>query len=147
MCLKYRVPRYKCALVRDRSVLLPVERIAGEEDAAALFFVLLAGLASEEVHAAYLDGQNRIRGVEMIARGGISGAAVTSREIFRGAMLANASAIVLAHNHPSGNPTPSPEDIAMTRLVLLAGDAIGIPLLDHIVVCPEAKLSRSILPL
>ncbi len=140
----YRVPRFKCALVRDRSVVSPIEKIESAGDAARLFFKLLAGLPCEELHVAYLDNQNAIRGVELIARGGMASLCVTSREIFRGAILANAAAIVLAHNHPSGDPTPSPDDVRMTRDTAEAGRIIGIQLLDHLVVCPERRTFRSI---
>jgi DNA repair protein RadC len=83
-------------------------------------------------------------GAERLAKGGAHGCALTSRDVIRGALLANASAIVLGHNHPSGNPTPSPEDLAMTRSIQTACDAVGLALVDHLVVCPEAKAWRSI---
>ena len=59
---------------------------------------------------------------------------VHPREVFKAAMLANAAAIVLAHNHPSGDPTPSPDDMALTRRLVDAGRLIGVDVLDHIVI-------------
>jgi DNA repair protein RadC len=69
-----------------------------------------------------------------VSRGGLSSASVEPRDVFRPALLACAAAIIAAHNHPSGDPTPSPADIALTRRLVTCGELIGIELLDHIVV-------------
>lgn len=141
----YMIPRYKCALVKERRVCrVPVLTVRGADDAAKVFFESLALLASEEVHALYLNAQGGVMGVECLARGGLHGAALTAREVFRSAMIANASSIVLAHNHPSGNCKPSFEDIALTRQLMRAGEMLGIPLMDHLVVCPETRTYSSV---
>lgn len=90
----------------------------------------------------HLDRKNRILSAEITAIGSVSCVAVGAREIFRAALAADASAIVLAHNHPSGDPEPSPEDRALTRRLLEAGKLIGINVLDHVVL-GDAEASRS----
>jgi DNA repair protein RadC len=96
--------------------------------------VRMAPLDHEEMFLIALDGQNGARSVRRIAQGGLHGCSVSARDILRVALMEAASAMVLVHNHPSGDPTPSPEDIAMTRTVAEAAHVIGIPLLDHVIV-------------
>jgi DNA repair protein RadC len=64
---------------------------------------------------------------------------VSPREICQAALLANAGAVIVGHNHPSGNPSPSPDDFALTRRLARAGDVIGIPMLDHIIVGHDGR--------
>jgi len=93
----------------------------------------------EQLWVLSLDGRNGLRGLRCVARGGRHGCAVTAREILCCALGDAASAIVLAHNHPSGDPTPSDEDVAMTRAVARAGDVVGIPVLDHVIVTASGR--------
>lgn len=93
----------------------------------------------ERILSFYLDGAHNLLGFEQVSQGGISGSSITPRDILRGAIAANASAIILAHNHPSGNPDPSRDDIDMTRMIVRACDLIGITLLDHIVVTTSGR--------
>ena len=81
-----------------------------------------------------LDGRNRLRGERRVAQGGLHGCAVAARDILRAALTDAASAFVLVHNHPSGDPRPSPEDVAMTAAVARAATVVGVPLVDHVVV-------------
>ena len=94
----------------------------------------LAGLEHEEVWLLLLDGANGLKSANRIAQGGLHGCALTPRDVLRPALRDGASAMVLVHNHPSGDPTPSLEDLEMTRAVAVAGDVVGVPLLDHVVV-------------
>jgi DNA repair protein RadC len=94
----------------------------------------LEGLEHEVVMAVALNGQNRVLGEFEVSKGGRHGAALTIADVFRPLIRAGASAALLIHNHPSGDPTPSPEDRLVTRAVKQAGDLIGIPLLDHVIV-------------
>jgi DNA repair protein RadC len=94
----------------------------------------LALLEHEEVWLLALDGQNSLKSARRIAQGGAHGCALTTRDVLSPALRDAASAIVLVHNHPSGDPTPSPEDVQMTRAVAAACDVVGVPLLDHVVV-------------
>ncbi len=80
-----------------------------------------------------LDGKNRVLGFEVVSVGTLTASLVHPREVFKAAILANAAAIVVAHNHPSGDPTPSAEDRAITQRLKQAGELLGIRLLDHVV--------------
>lgn len=88
-----------------------------------------------------LDGRNRYRSHHELSRGGWSASVVRPREVFRRALLAAAPAIVLFHNHPSGDPTPSREDVAITGQLREAGELLGIRVLDHLVVAAEGWIS------
>lgn len=81
-----------------------------------------------------LDGRNRMIGLAEVARGGLHGCAVSARDILRIAIAGGASAFVLAHNHPSGDPTPSSEDVTMTEKVVEAAQIVGVPCVDHVIV-------------
>jgi DNA repair protein RadC len=94
----------------------------------------LATLEHEEVWLLTLDGQNSLKSARRIAQGGAHGCALTTRDVLAPALRDAASAIVLVHNHPSGDPQPSPEDVAMTRAVAAACEIVGVPLVDHVVV-------------
>ena len=94
----------------------------------------LATLEHEEVWLLSLDGKYGLKSARRIAQGGLHGCALLTRDVLSPALRDGASAMVLVHNHPSGDPTPSPEDITMTRAVRAAGELVGIPLIDHIVV-------------
>jgi DNA repair protein RadC len=81
----------------------------------------------------YLTVRHMCMGVQTVAMGDLTGVAVHPREVFRGAMIAGAAAIILVHNHPSRDPTPSAEDIAITARLKTAGELLGVPVLDHII--------------
>ena len=80
-----------------------------------------------------LDNGHRMLGIEEVSVGSLSAAPVHPREVFKALILANAAAFIGVHNHPSGEPTPSTEDIAITNKLGEAGRLLGIPLLDHII--------------
>ena len=79
-----------------------------------------------------LDGRNQVLGYEVVSVGTLTASLVHPREVFKGAILANAGGIILAHNHPSGEARPSSEDREVTRRLTQVGKLIGIPVLDHI---------------
>lgn len=94
----------------------------------------LAALDHEEVWLLALDGRNGLKAARRIAQGGLHGCALTPRDVLQPALCEGASAIVLVHNHPSGDAGPSPEDVQMTRAVAAACELVGVPLLDHVVI-------------
>ncbi|HTQ03271.1 MAG TPA: JAB domain-containing protein, partial [Polyangiaceae bacterium] len=94
----------------------------------------LAALEHEEVWLLSLDGKYGLKSARRIAQGGLHGCALLTRDVLGPALRDGASAIVLIHNHPSGDPTPSAEDIAMTRSIRVAAELVGVPLIDHVVV-------------
>ena len=95
----------------------------------------------EEVHVLFLNCSNRVLGILNVARGGISGAIVDIRIILQTALKVSASAIVLAHNHPSGNINPSKKDIDLTQKLKSGCEAVGIKLFDHLIMTSETYTS------
>jgi DNA repair protein RadC len=81
----------------------------------------------------WLSAVNQILGFDVVSEGILNSSLAHPREVFRGAIVASAAAIILAHNHPSGNPEPSAEDISITKQIVEAGKIIGIPVHDHII--------------
>lgn len=100
---------------------------------------LLRGEDQEVVLAFHLDTNNRIQGYHEVARGSLNGAIVMPREVFRTAIVNGAAAVILVHNHPSGDPTPSDDDRAFTERLHKAGKLVGIALLDHVVIGDEGR--------
>jgi DNA repair protein RadC len=88
-----------------------------------------------------VSSKNKITHEAMVYRGTVNQAIIRSVEIFKPAAQINATAIVIAHNHPSGSPDPSPEDVAVTRSIVQAGQLLGVELLDHIVVGKDRWVS------
>jgi DNA repair protein RadC len=101
----------------------------------------LLPLDHEEMWLLCLDGRNALTSSRRVGQGGLHGCALTAKDILRPALRDGASAIVLIHNHPSGDPSPSPEDIRMTRAVVAACNTIAMPLLDHVIVASEGAAS------
>ena len=101
----------------------------------------LGTLEHEEVWLLCLDGQNGLKAARRVAQGGLHGCALTPRDVLCPAVRAAASAIILLHNHPSGSPEPSPEDVEMTRQLGLASQLLGIALVDHVVVARNRACS------
>jgi DNA repair protein RadC len=106
-------------------------------DAAALFAPGFSNLAHEELRVAHLDEEGRILGVSAGADGNAASIILPLREIVRDAIALGARALVLAHNHPSGDPTPSPADKAATRRLAEIVGGLDIRLLDHLVFAGE----------
>ena len=90
-----------------------------------------------------LDHRQQLIGCEEVSRGHLSGSLVHPREVYKGAILSSASSIVIAHNHPSGDPAPSPEDIGVTRRLYEAGNLLGILLTDHIIIGHDSYWSHA----
>jgi DNA repair protein RadC len=94
----------------------------------------LQSLDREYIVAVLLDSRINVVGIEEVSKGTLNSALLCSREVYKAATLCNARSIILLHNHPSGDPTPSEEDIKITKRLKNAGDIMGIELLDHITV-------------
>jgi DNA repair protein RadC len=101
---------------------------------ADLFVPRIGWLDYEEMWVVSLDGRNGIRSTRRVAQGGLHGCSVTARDILRVALASAAAAIVLVHNHPSNDPSPSTEDLALTTAVAAAAVVAGMPLVDHVIV-------------
>ena len=81
-----------------------------------------------------MNTKNQVLAIKTVSVGDLSSSIVHPREVFKDAVLASAASLIIAHNHPSGDPTPSAEDIAVTRRLMDAGEILGIELLDHIII-------------
>lgn len=108
--------------------------VTSPEAAAAVLVPLLADRDREACVALLLDTRHRLLEVETVSIGSIDHTFMSPREVFRDALLGNAAALVLGHNHPSGDPAPSRDDERVTRRLAEAAEVIGIDLLDHLVV-------------
>src|SRR5258708_6677875 len=97
----------------------------------------LVPLDHEELWLLALDGRNGLRSARRVASGGLHGMHVTARDPLRLALREGASAFVLVHNHPSGDPTPSDEDVSFTRNIAAGAAIVGVPLVDHVVVARD----------
>ena len=112
--------------------------VTGPGDVHEIFAPTLADLAHEEFHILLLNSQNAPICQRQVTRGILDASLIHPREVFRDAIVLRAAALILVHNHPSGNPEPSPEDLRVTRQLGAAGEQIGIPVLDHIIVAGGA---------
>ncbi|MBI4613122.1 MAG: DNA repair protein RadC [Planctomycetes bacterium] len=123
-------------LGRRREVELrpPSERIRGAADIYARYATQLRDQPQESFHVLLLDSRGVIRAEREVTRGTLDGSLVHPREIFAPAVREAAASVVLVHNHPSGDPTPSEEDILITMRLVDAGRIVGIPVLDHVVI-------------
>lgn len=107
--------------------------IQSPEDAAGLLLYEMAGLEREHLRVLCLDTRNQLQKVCEVYKGSLNSSWIRIAEVFRDAVRINAAAIIIAHNHPSGDPTPSPEDVAVTKAIAEAGKLLDIEVLDHLV--------------
>ncbi len=105
------------------------------------FRPLFAGKKAEEFHVLLLDTRHRLIRTVPISKGSLSASVVHPREVFLAAIRESAAAMILIHNHPSGEPTPSPEDRRLTERLAQAGEILGVPVLDHVVVGEDSYYS------
>lgn len=115
--------------------------VRGPEQAAKLIRARMLGETREHFFCVHLDNRNQIRMMDVVSIGDHSSTLVHPREVFKSAIRAGTVAIVVGHNHPSGDPEPSAEDIAVTRRLSEVGRLIGIPILDHVVVGQQTHVS------
>jgi DNA repair protein RadC len=113
--------------------------LSSSKVAADLFRTYLADVDREHFVVLFLNRKNKIVGLHTVSVGSLTASVVHPREVFKAAILANCSAIVAGHNHPSGNPQPSQEDRVLTTRLAEAGRLLGIQLLDHIIVGDERQ--------
>lgn len=104
------------------------------QDAADLVMYQMAALVQENLWVILTDTRNRVISTEKLYQGSLNASTVRVGELFRAAITRNAASILVVHNHPSGDPTPSPEDIALTRSIVQAGRLLDISVLDHLVI-------------
>jgi DNA repair protein RadC len=110
------------------------QRLAGASEVWTYFRARLAPLRIEEFWAVALDVRHRVEGEFCLARGSLTGVEVHPRDVFRPLIRVAAAAVIFCHNHPSGDPTPSRQDVELTTRLREVGDLVGIPVVDHVVV-------------
>ena len=125
-------------LVRDRA---DRPQLATPRQLAAFLLPQYGGAAVEQFGLVLLDTKYRLIRITMISVGSVDTTIVHPREVFREATSARASAIVLFHNHPSGDPTPSADDLVLTTRMVNAGDIMGIEVLDHLILADQRYYS------
>ena len=133
-----KAAQIKAAIELGRRLTLesPEERptINSPADAAALVQYEMQALEQEHLRVMLLDRRNRVLEIVDLYRGSVSSSQIRVGDVFREAVRKNASAIIVMHNHPSGDPTPSPDDVAVTRAILQAGKLLDVDVLDHLVI-------------
>ena len=133
-----KAAQIKAAVELGRRLALesPEERpkIGSPADAAALVQFEMSALEQEHLRVMLLDTRNRVLDVIEVYQGSLNSSQVRVGELFRSAVRRNAAALIVVHNHPSGDPTPSPDDIAVTRAIIEAGKLLDVQVLDHIII-------------
>jgi DNA repair protein RadC len=115
--------------------------VRSPRDVSALVMEEMRFLDREQFRTVLLDAKNHVLGIRTVSVGSLSSSIVHPREIFKEAIARSSAAIVLVHNHPSGDPTPSREDVEVTRRLVEAGRLLGIEVLDHVVVGDKRYVS------
>lgn len=139
-----RINVYSLRLVKDSSVAYNSEKPIVNPATAAEIVNQVFDMENQpnEVFAILcLNTKKKVAGAHIISQGSLSSSIVHPREVFKAAILNNAASIILAHNHPSGDPEPSREDIETTRRLVEAGEILGIRVLDHIIIGEQRYLS------
>jgi DNA repair protein RadC len=131
---RYRIPLHTVSLVRERMITSEDRTVTTSAVAAAVIRAIIGHTDREQFIVLCLDTKNRIISASIVSIGSLSLSIVHPRECFKTAILQNAAAVIFGHNHPSGDPEPSPEDGQLTRRLVQAGEIIGIRVLDHVIV-------------
>ncbi len=133
-----KAAQIKAAIELGRRLTLesPEEQpvITSPADAARLVQYEMSALEQEELRVLLLDTRNRVQKISTVYRGSLNSSQVRVGEVFKEAIRSNAAAIIVVHNHPSGDPSPSPEDVAITRAIREAGKLLDVKVLDHLVI-------------
>jgi DNA repair protein RadC len=134
----YKIPHLAMRMIRERTITVSSPHVAGPNDAAAIAHRMIGDRPTEHMIAILLDGQANVTGVVTLAQGGMHTMSIRVSDVLRAVRAGHACAFVLAHNHPSGDPTPSQADVATTAAIRAAAALVGVPLVDHVVVTRDA---------
>ena len=140
-----KTAQLKAALELGRRMLLaaPEDRfvVRSPADVAQLLMAEMGHLEQEHFRVLYLDTRNRLLGSETVYVGSLNASHIRVSEVFREAVKRNCASIIVVHNHPSGDPTPSPEDVEVTRQLVAAGNLLDIEVLDHLIIGQQRFVS------
>lgn len=138
-----KTSQLKAALELGRRLLAASgeERMAirSPQDVANLVMAEMAFLDQEQFRVLLLNTKNQVLGISQVYKGNVNSAVIRAGEVFQEAVRSNCPAVILVHNHPSGDPTPSPEDVEVTRRLVEAGKLLDIEVLDHVVIGQSAQ--------
>lgn len=133
------------SVARDAAGIFTVpaacRRAANTPTKVAAILADMAAFETEHLEVLALDGRHRVISRFTVGVGGANVVHVSPRDIFRKALSLNAVTVIIAHNHPSGDPTPSGDDCELTQRIRAAGDLIGVPMVDHMVIASEGHYS------
>lgn len=133
---KKRIDIITLKQIKDRSIFSDIRKISSPKDAYDVFnnFVDFKELDREMFILLCLNTKNEPSHISVISIGSLNSSIVHPREVFKTALMCNSASIIVAHNHPSGNPDPSQEDVDLTKRLSQCGKILGIELLDHIII-------------
>lgn len=140
----YWVPEYRVMLVRDSNggaKAAGKKKLSSPGDVAGVLKTYLDGADREHFCIALLDRKGHIIGLNTVSIGGLHSSIVHPREVFKPALILGAASIILCHNHPSGDTTPSKEDLEVTNRLIEAGKIMGIEILDHVIIGDDSFCS------
>jgi len=132
-----KIPEYRISLVRER--VLSYRKLDSSRSTAAVLHAMLDDADREKIVTLYVNGVGELIGAEIVAIGSMHQCGVVAKDVFRGAIVGGAAAIILGHNHLSGDPTPSSADIDVTKMLSAAGALLGCKVLDHVIVSPNGR--------
>lgn len=140
-----KAAQIKAALELGKRLLVasPEERpqVKSPADVANLLMLEMGFLEQEHLRLVLLDTKNRVLGMPTIYIGSLNTSVLRVGELFREAVKANSAALIVVHNHPSGDPTPSPEDVSITQEIVEAGNLLDVEVLDHLVIGQQSYVS------
>jgi DNA repair protein RadC len=136
-----RIDIVKVKLVKEKIGYYGTRNVRNPEELAAVVRRFVKNSDREVFLAINLNTQNEINSIHVVSMGSVDSSLVHPREVFKSAILANASSIALAHNHPSGNLNPSQEDINITEKLIKCGEILGIKVIDHIIIADNQYTS------
>lgn len=136
-----RVNIVSIKMIKESSFLYKNRRISSPKDVVELLRGFLEGADREQFITCCMDTKNQPTSINVVSVGTINSSLVHPREVFKTAILGNSSSIIVAHNHPSGDPLPSKEDIDITQRLKEAGKIIGIDIIDHVIIGDNRYIS------
>ena len=139
----YTAPRLRLVAVEQGALVADAPTVTRPKDVPAALRQLIGTKDREHFVVLHLNGKHRVISTEVVSVGTLTTSLVHPREVFKGALLANAAAIICAHNHPSGDVTPSVEDRSVCTRLKEAGQLLGVQLLDFLVVSPTDTWSAN----
>ena len=139
--MQYDIPIYQVQLVRESSVTVERNSILRPIDAYNIAREHYKTLDREMFSVMMLDAKNKVIGINTVSVGSLSASIVHPREVFKPCILSNAASVILLHNHPSGDPTPSQNDLEITRKLHDVGYILGVNIRDHIILGDEVFFS------